>query len=37
VDVECGVALLPATKAEPLVRHAGDLVELSGSIVRLGN
>lgn len=36
-DVEYGVALLPAAKAEPLVRRARDLVELAVNIVRLGN
>lgn len=35
-DVEYGIALLTATKAEPLVRRARLLVELAGRIVRLG-
>jgi hypothetical protein len=36
-DVEYGVTLLPAAKAEPLVRRARNLVELAINIVRLGN
>lgn len=36
-DVEYGVLLLPAAKAEPLVRRARSLVELAVAIVRLGN
>ena len=35
-DVEYGTALITATKAEPLVRRAGSLVELAVEIVRLG-
>jgi hypothetical protein len=35
-DVEYGTALVPATKAEPLVRRAQFLVELAVRIVRLG-
>jgi hypothetical protein len=35
-DVEYGVALVTAAKAEPLVRRARTLVELAVQIVRLG-
>ena len=35
-DVEYGVALVTATKAESLVRRAHNLVELAVQIVRLG-
>ena len=35
-DVEYGVALITATKAEPLVRRAQALLELAVQIVRLG-
>jgi HEPN domain-containing protein len=35
-DVEYGVALVTAAKAEPLVRRARTLVELAIQIVRLG-
>jgi hypothetical protein len=35
-DVEYGVALVPAAKAESLVRRARTLVELAVQIVRLG-
>jgi HEPN domain-containing protein len=35
-DVEYGVTLVTATKAEPLVRRARTLVELAVQIVRLG-
>lgn len=35
-DVEYGVALVTATKAEPLVRRAKTLVDLAVQIVRLG-
>lgn len=34
--VEYGVALLPRTKAEPLLRRARSLVELAVGVVRLG-
>lgn len=36
-DVEYGVTLLTAAKAEPLVRRARSLVDLAVTIVRLGN
>jgi hypothetical protein len=36
-DVEYGTALLTVSKAEPLVRRARFLVELTARIVRLGN
>lgn len=36
-DVEYGITLLPAAKAEPLLRRARSLVELAVAIVRLGN
>ena len=36
-DVEYGTALVPDTKAEPLVRRAQFLVELATRIVRLGS
>ena len=35
-DVEYGVALVTATKAEPLVRRAKTLVDLAVQIIRLG-
>lgn len=35
-DVEYGVALVPRTRAEPLVRRARGLVELAVNVVRLG-
>lgn len=35
-DVEYGVALVPESKALPLVRRARNLVELAVNIVRLG-
>jgi HEPN domain-containing protein len=35
-DVECGIALVTAAKAEPLVCRARTLVDLAVQIVRLG-
>ncbi|SEE21378.1 hypothetical protein [Ruania alba] len=35
-DVEYGIALIDASKAEPLVRRAQSLVDLAISVVRLG-